>query len=87
MFDGNRFFFDVMVCRHSWTYLILSAQVDHPHLGAARRWEVVLEPGDVLFVPRHWWHDVECLETAVTLNLWLPHPRDGEARVHEAIVS
>ena len=33
--------------------------------------QVVLSPGDVLFVPRHWWHYVECLEPAVSVNTWI----------------
>ena len=32
-----------------------------------------LSPGEVLFVPRHWWHDVECSsdEACVSVNVWL----------------
>ena len=33
--------------------------------------QVVLERGDVLFVPRHWWHCVECIEPAVSVNTWI----------------
>ncbi|XP_037089742.1 HSPB1-associated protein 1-like [Pollicipes pollicipes] len=36
----------------------------HPHI-------VVLEPGEALLVPRHWWHLVENLETSVSINTWV----------------
>lgn len=34
--------------------------------------QVVLEPGDVLLVPRHWWHYVESLEPSISINTWIP---------------
>ena len=36
-----------------------------------RVFQVVLSPGEVLFVPRHWWHYVECVESAVSVNTWI----------------
>jgi oxalate decarboxylase/phosphoglucose isomerase-like protein (cupin superfamily) len=33
---------------------------------------VTLKPGDVLFVPRHWWHYVENVGVAVSINSWIP---------------
>nr|CAD7431537.1 unnamed protein product [Timema monikensis] len=32
---------------------------------------VTLNPGDVLFVPHHWWHYVENITTAVSINTWI----------------
>lgn len=58
----------------------------HPRFQNAAPYEVVLNPGDVLFVPRHWWHYVEALDTAISVNLWLTHPADPAARVSEALV-
>ncbi|XP_069689050.1 HSPB1-associated protein 1 isoform X2 [Periplaneta americana] len=33
---------------------------------------VTLNPGEVLFVPHHWWHFVQNLGTAVSINSWIP---------------
>lgn len=52
---------------------------------AGQPWVADLGPGDVLLVPRHWWHHVECTEAAVSVNLWVDHPRDGAERVREAL--
>lgn len=46
---------------------------------------VDLEPGQMLFVPRHWWHFVECLETSITINQWFEHPKDDHSRRTEAL--
>jgi hypothetical protein len=48
--------------------------------------EAVLEPGDVLFVPRHWWHFVESLTDSVAANLWVPHVADTAEAESEAVV-
>uniref|UniRef100_UPI00358F0BC7 HSPB1-associated protein 1 n=1 Tax=Myxine glutinosa TaxID=7769 RepID=UPI00358F0BC7 len=51
----------------------------HPHV-------VTLNPGEVLFVPPKWWHDVECLDPInVSSNSWIELSSDKEARVEEAL--
>lgn len=35
-------------------------------------YEVMMEPGDILIVPPKWWHYVECLETSLAVNTWIP---------------
>ncbi|XP_015117664.1 HSPB1-associated protein 1 [Diachasma alloeum] len=47
---------------------------------------VVLEAGDVLLVPRGWWHFVESLDLSVSVNVWLPLASDCQARLREALV-
>jgi hypothetical protein len=37
-----------------------------PEVAQARLYEVVLEPGDVLFLPIGWWHQVRALDFSVT---------------------
>ena len=47
---------------------------------------VVLEPGEVLLVPKGWWHYVESLDLSVSVNVWLPLKTDSKARLKEALV-
>ena len=42
-----------------------------PQFSTATPYIVTLDPGDVLFVPRHWWHFVETVETAISVNTWI----------------
>ncbi|KAL4618070.1 HSPB1-associated protein 1 isoform X1 [Arapaima gigas] len=52
----------------------------------ARRHIVTLHPGQVLFVPRHWWHYVESIDPlTVSVNSWIEMEVDDEARVEEAL--
>ncbi|XP_053926383.1 HSPB1-associated protein 1 isoform X1 [Cuculus canorus] len=47
---------------------------------------VILSPGQVLLVPRHWWHYVESIDPiTVSINSWIELDADHEARVEEAI--
>ncbi|KAM9802603.1 HSPB1-associated protein 1 homolog [Syngnathus typhle] len=47
---------------------------------------VTLLPGQVLFVPRHWWHYVESLDAVtVSVNSWIELEEDHVARVGEAV--
>lgn len=47
---------------------------------------IILEKGDVLFVPKGWWHYVESLDLTISVNVWLPLQTDSEARLKEALV-
>ncbi|XP_054261421.1 HSPB1-associated protein 1 homolog isoform X3 [Macrosteles quadrilineatus] len=53
-------------------------------IGEAR--VVELSPGDVLVVPKHWWHYVENLSTAISINMWIPRESDDVSRLEEALV-
>lgn len=41
-----------------------------PRFFEAARAVVVLEPGEALFLPRGWWHDVEALEPSASISIW-----------------
>ncbi|XP_043919491.1 HSPB1-associated protein 1-like [Protopterus annectens] len=57
-----------------------------PEFIKARPHLVTLHPGQVLFIPRHWWHYVESLDPlTVSINSWIELDVDDEARVGEAI--
>lgn len=57
-----------------------------PQFQKARRHLVVLHPGQVLLVPRHWWHYVESIDpVTVSINSWIELDEDHQARVEEAI--
>jgi len=42
--------------------------VRHPRLAEARAYEVVLEPGEIIFMPLAWWHQVKSLDFSVTVT-------------------
>jgi hypothetical protein len=45
-----------------------------PLLRQAAPMEGVLEPGDVLYMPPYWWHQVHSLDLSISVNFWwLPH--------------
>lgn len=48
---------------------------------------VELSAGDALLVPRGWWHYVQNTDPLnISLNIWLPHEKDGSTRVSEALI-
>ncbi|XP_068102313.1 HSPB1-associated protein 1 isoform X2 [Hyperolius riggenbachi] len=58
----------------------------YPSFCRARPHVVTLHPGQVLLVPRHWWHYVESIDdVTVSINSWMELDSDDEARVEEAI--
>lgn len=42
----------------------------------ARASLAVLEPGDILYLPPGWWHEVRTLELGISLNFWFNPSRD-----------
>lgn len=57
-----------------------------PAFQGARAHVVTLQPGQVLYVPRHWWHYVESVDPlTVSINSWIELEMDDVARVSEAV--
>ncbi|XP_040912550.1 HSPB1-associated protein 1 homolog [Toxotes jaculatrix] len=57
-----------------------------PDFQRARVHTVTLQPGQVLYVPRHWWHYVESVDSiTVSVNSWIELEVDDVARVNEAV--
>ena len=56
------------MCNNSTVDLLAEdVYTSHPQLVETPYWECVLSPGDMLFLPRHWWHFVQSLDTATAL--------------------
>lgn len=32
--------------------------------------QFIIEPGDMLYIPKLWWHDIRSLENSISVNLW-----------------
>ncbi|MDX2547094.1 cupin-like domain-containing protein [Streptomyces sp. WI04-05B] len=41
-----------------------------PEFAGLDAWEAVLEPGDLLYLPPFWWHQVSGLQGGVSLSIW-----------------
>ncbi len=65
-----------MYVSKKFEYGAISSQVDvnnynqerHPLFKDAEFSSVVLEPGDVLFIPKKWWHYVRSLDTSISIS-------------------
>jgi hypothetical protein len=42
----------------------------HPRFAGVKPHEVVLDPGDTLFLPPFWWHCVRSLDISISVNFW-----------------
>eukprot|EP01139_Manchomonas_bermudensis_P021606 Amastigsp_a683668_23.p1 type:complete len:379 gc:universal Amastigsp_a683668_23:1167-31(-) len=60
----------------------------HPRFASARCVEIELGPGDLLFIPKLWWHHVYTLRRAVAVNFWFQHLGSEELKLdrHWAVV-
>ena len=56
-----------------------------PLFSAAPSWQCILESGEMLFIPRHWWHYVRSLDISFSVSFWfgakmglIKNPSTGE---------
>jgi ribosomal protein L16 Arg81 hydroxylase len=53
-----------------------SVDVEHPdyarfpRLREAEMFVAELDPGDVIYIPRGWWHHVRTLDLSIAVNFW-----------------
>ena len=52
-----------------------------------KSYEVDLKPGEILLVPKHWWHYVESTTPSISINTWLEHQSDPHDRIKESLVN
>jgi hypothetical protein len=58
----------------------------HPRYRLARSVDVVLQAGDVLFLPIYWWHQTRALDVNISVNFWWAAPFHLWLRAdHEAL--
>ena len=57
--------------------------LNETHVKSAVR--IVATPGDVIFIPKHWWHLARNLNTSVSINTWIDLASDSLDRLKEAI--
>jgi len=68
------------------THLDKVSEADKKSLSQTTPYRVRLEPGEVLYVPRRWWHHVYNNSFSISVNTWVQTPLDHQARVEEALV-
>ncbi|XP_052791100.1 HSPB1-associated protein 1-like isoform X2 [Mya arenaria] len=57
----------------------------HPKFKQCTPYMIELGPGEVLYVPQHWWHFVETLEPSFSINTWVPLASDSSSHVEESV--
>jgi hypothetical protein len=56
--------------------VVPGSEIDLSRLNAPH-FQAVIEPGDILFIPAFWWHNVTSLTTAISTNYWWRPPIDA----------
>ena len=73
LYTSNIFEFNTLYSRVN---ILAPDYTRFPRFKDARSVEITLNPGEILVLPRCWWHDVEALETSISVNCWIVRDRD-----------
>jgi len=74
LYSSNVFEFTTVYSRVN---LVKPDYEEFPRYRYAQPIEITLNPGDFLLLPRCWWHDVEALDTSISVNVWAVTKRDN----------
>ena len=55
-----------------WSQVSENSQALFPRFAGAQPIDVVLEPGDGIYIPPHWWHSTLCLDDSLLITLFFP---------------
>lgn len=58
------------VCNNSYVDIDAVDTDRFPRFPSARGFQCVLRPGEMLYIPRHYWHYVRSLETSFSVSFW-----------------
>jgi len=58
--------------------------IKFPKFRASKHAEIILNPGNVLFIPTEWWHQVQSLTSSISLNFWW-NPKLDECDVSKVL--
>jgi len=74
------------MCSHNHSYIPDIKKPNYnkfPKFKESKYCNIILNPGNVLFIPTEWWHQVESLTTSISLNFWW-NPKLNECDVSKA---
>ncbi|VDP19018.1 unnamed protein product [Heligmosomoides polygyrus] len=59
-----------LYCDHCEVDALNPDLVKYPQFAQVRCWDGVVEGGDVLFIPKGWWHLVASLSSSISISFW-----------------
>jgi ribosomal protein L16 Arg81 hydroxylase len=61
---------DRLIMSPSFSIYDTELQFTYPCFTLANKIEIILEAGDVLYLPSYWWHRVHSVERSIGINWW-----------------
>jgi lysine-specific demethylase 8 len=80
---------------YAFPWNVMKSQVDtdtpdlarYPKFAEVTIWEGQIEPGDVLFLPAGWWHNVVSLDHAISINRWFGAQKHDQWALYRRIAA